>query len=226
MAETQLNNLTILVGVFVLLILGTILLGVIADDIESVSESTVTVANETLSFTTITTDVVNEAIIMTNGTIHNLTGNLTFIDLTAITEIRNISAQIVTGDCNVTLDSGFVGCNFTGYPAQLFFDYTYISGRSETLDNDEVTTINFITNASLASPDLTGFCNVTLSSGTLLCNNTMNSAGNIGYAYTPDNFVRGSAARSILRLTVLFFALFILAMAILLVKRTFFNDLF
>ena len=209
------NGMKLLFSAFIVLLIGVVLIQPIADSITSVSTGSITVLNETLEFVSVTTVVLNESQNLTNGTgtsPHNLTGSLDFNDLTVITAIRNLTNEDKLSSCNITLSSGGIICNFTGYPANLFFDYTYISGRTETLANDELISLDALRNVT--SEGILGFCNVTLASGDLVCNNTYSATGFADYKYTPDNFVRGSAARTILNLTILFFALLILAIGI------------
>ena len=72
-----------------------------------------------------------------------------------------------------------------------------------------ITAIRNVTSAAIL-----GYCNVTLSTGGLVCNNTYNATGYIDYNYEPDTYVRSGAARTILTLTILFFAIAILAVGI------------
>ena len=208
------NQMKLLISAFMVLLLGVILIRPIADDIAKVSDSSISINNETLSFITLTTAIINESIIMLNDSNNNLSGTLNFDNLTILTEIRNVSAQVITGSCNVTFRTGGVVCNFTGYPAELFYDYTYISGRTETLANDEIISVSAMRNGTSPSASILAACNVTLSTGGLICDNTHHSVGLIDYTYTPDTFVRSSAARTILTLTILFFALLVLAVGI------------
>ncbi len=208
------NQMKLFFSAFVVVILGVVLIRPIADDITSVSTSSVTILNETLAFTSVTTNVFAEVHNMTNGSgdNYNTTTTLTFDDLTVITAIRNVTGEDVFSYCNVTLLSGLVICNHTGYPTNLSFDYTHIVGRTETLANDELISLDALRN--ITSENILGFCNVTLASGSLNCNDTYSSTGYADYAYTPDTYVRSSAARTLLTLTILFFALLILAVGL------------
>ncbi len=202
----------ILISAFIALIVGIVFIQTIADSIESVKTGSATANVETLSFSDLTTAVLNETQVNPNGT-EGSNWTLTFNDLTAFTEVRNSSATIVTGDCNITLANGIASCNVTN-STNLFFDYTYISGKTETLANDEILTFLMLRNTTATGVDIIGFCNVTFSSGNVVCNNTYGSVGFANYTYIPDGFVRDATSRTILTLVILFFAIGILAVGL------------
>ncbi len=212
------NRMKLLFSAFIIILLGVVLIQPIADDIEKVKTGSITVLNETLNFVSVTAVISNESQANIGNETIPSTYTTTFDDLTVITEIRNESATIVTSDCNETLLSGVFNCNATN-STNLFFDYTYISGRTDTLANDELISLDALRN--ITSENILGFCNVTLASGDLVCNNTYSATGFADYKYTPDNFVRSSTARTLLTLTILFFALFVLAMGIIFTVRSF-----
>ena len=264
---------------FITILLGVVLIQPIADDISTASDSSITVSNETLSFSSSTTAVSNETLAWVNATTAivnesvtmdegNITANLTYNDLTtftgltnsttnediigfcnvtlatgaltcnftgsnaifanytyisgktetfyyddltALTAVRNISSQVITGYCNITLATGGLVCNNT-YGRIGYGDYTYISRRTETLANDEVISISELRNSS--SDVMTGECNVTLSTGSLVCNNTHNATGYADYTYEPDTYVHSRTARVMLSNTSLFFAIAVLIIGI------------
>ncbi len=201
----------LLLAAFIVILLGIVLIQPIGDDVESVKTSSLSATNETLAFTTVTTDISNESQTNTGNASIGATYTLTYNDLSAFTAVRNQSATVVTSDCNATLSSGVAVCNATN-STNLFFDYTYISGRTETLANDELIAVDALRNET--SDDITGLCNVTLSTGGLVCNNTYSSVGYADYRYIPDNYVRSPAARTLLTITVLFFAIAVLILGI------------
>ncbi len=212
------NQIKLLMSAFIVIILGVVLIVPIGDDVEKVKISSVLVNNETLTFSSLTTIISNESQANTGNGSLGATYTLSFDDLTAITEIRNQSATIITSDCNATLSSAIFSCNATN-STNLFFDYTYISGRTDTLANDEIITINTLKN--ITSEDITSACNVTLSTGNIICNNTHSSTGFAKYTYTPDNFVRGSTSKTLITLVILFFAIAILAVSLGFVMKSF-----
>ena len=215
MVENQMN---LLISAFIVIILGVVLIVPIGDDVEKVKISSVLVNNETLTFSSLTTIISNESQTNTGNSTVGANYTLSFDDLTTITEIRNQSAIVVTADCNATLSSGIFVCNATN-STNLFFDYTYISGRTDTLANDEIIIINTLKN--ITSKDITSDCNVTLSTGNIICNNIHSSTGFANYSYIPDTFVRSSTARTLITLVILFFAIAILTVGLGFVMKSF-----
>jgi len=198
----------LLISAFIIILLGVILIAPLADDVEEVSTGSVIVTNETLSWSSLTTAVSNEsATLSSNAT--SSTGNLSNDDLTAFTAMRNETSEIVTNYCNITLFTGRLQCNNTG-SQNVYVDYTYISGRTETFANDELTSLDEIRNATALGTVITSYCNVTLSTGGLICNNTHNATAFGDYTYTHDTYVRSSAARRLLAVTIIFFAITVL----------------
>jgi len=198
---------------FFTILLGVVLIQPIGDDIELAKLSSITVTNETLSFTTVTTDISNESQTNTENSTASANYTLTYNNLTAFTELRNQSATVVNGLCNVTLSSGTLYCNETN-STNLFSDYTYVSGRTETLANDEIISLDAIRNATSPSSSMLGHCNITLSTGSLICNNTHYYTGYCDYKYEPDTYVHSSTARVLLTNTSLFFAIAVLLVGI------------
>ncbi len=188
-------------------ILVVVILGVIFQFVSGIT-NVQSANNETLSFASITTDVANESKINTgNGSI-DATYRTTFDDLTAITEIRNESATIVTSDCNATLSSGSFRCNATN-STNLFFEYTYISGRTDTLINDDLTAEPTFRNGTSASLD-DGDCNATLSTGVVLCNNIHSATAFADYSYNPEGFITSGTTRTLVNLITVLLAIAIL----------------
>lgn len=207
---------------FIAIIIGVALIQPLGDSVESVKVGSVTVLNETLSFTSVTTDIVNESLALINNSNNNLSGTLTFDDLTIITGIRNISAQSLLGACNITLSDASVICNHTGYPADIFVDYTYISTRTDTLANDEVISLDAVRNASAGSNDYVATCDIVLSSGFVNCSNPHDgTTGYADYKYIPDTYVHSASARTMLTLVMVFFALGVLSIGIWYVWKSF-----
>lgn len=207
----------LLFSTFVVVLLGVVLIVPIGNDVEKAKISSYTVTNETLAFSQSTTTVSNESQVTGSDSI-GFTITLTNNDLTVFTELRNVTADIVMGLCNVTLAEGSLDCNGTN-SSNLYSDYTYISGWTETLANDELISVSALRNVT--SESIIGACNVTLPTGGLVCNNTHNATGYADYAYEPDTYVRSAAARTLLTLTVLLFALFILGVGVAYVLKSF-----
>ncbi len=199
----------LIVGMSIMAIILVVVLGVIFSFVSGVT-NTQDSTNESLAFTSVTTDVINESVIMTNGTAQNLTGLLANDDLTVLSGIRNITAQSVISSCNVTLSSGLIGCNFTGYPADLFFDYTYISGRTETLANDDLTAEPTFRNGTGSTALGDNICNATLSTGVVICNNIHSATGFADYNYNPEGFITSGTTRTLITLITVLLAIVIL----------------
>ena len=196
---------------FIALIIGIALIQTIGDNVELVKVGSITVLNETLTFTSVTTDIINETHAVSTGTNTTI---LIYDDLTAFTELRNETAIEVNGLCNVTLAIGTLICNGTN-SSNLYADYTYISTRTDTLANDEIVSLDAVRNASAGSNDYVSACDFVSLSGVVNCTNPHdNSTGYADYKWEPDTYVHSSAARTILTLVILFFALGILAVGI------------
>ncbi len=195
-----------IIAMSVVAIIVVVILVVIFSFISGVT-NTQNVNNESLAFTSVTTDIGNESQLNPqNGT--GATYTVNFNDLTAITEIRNQSATIVTTQCNATLSTGSFACNGTN-STNLFFEYTYISGRSETLANDDLTsqpTFRNGTSGSLGAND----CNATLTSGAVICNNIHSATGFADYNYNPEGFVTSGTTRTLISLITVILAILIL----------------
>ncbi len=204
------------IGMSIMAIILVVILGVIFTFITGITNIQV-VNNETLAFASITTDVSNESQANTGDETTGATYTLNFDDLTAITEIRNQSATIITSDCNATLSSAIFSCNATN-STNLFFDYTYIIGRTETLANDDLTsqpTFRNGTSGSLGTDD----CNATLKTGAVLCNNIHSATGFADYRYTPEGFVTSGTTRTLVTLITVLLAIVILIFLLSFVKR-------
>ena len=198
---------------FIVLIIGLAFIQTIGDDVELAKVGSITVLNETLTFTSVTTDISNESITLTAG---NTTGTTAYDDLTILTALRNSTTSLsLIGQCNVTLTSGGLVCNRTDSTGSVIYaDYTYISTMTDTLAHDEIISLDAVRNASTGSNDYVATCDFISLSGVVNCTNPHNSTGYADYKYEPDTYVHSAPARTALTLTVLFFAFAILAIAI------------
>jgi len=196
-----------IIGMAIMAIILVVVLGVIFSFISG-TINTQSINNETLAFTSVTTDIANESQANTGNSTVGASYTVTFNDLTAVTEIRNQSATIVTTQCNATLSTGVFACNATN-STNLFFDYTYISGRSELLANDDLTeqpTFRNGTSGALAAND----CNATLSSGAVICNNIHSTTGFADYTFRPDGFITSGTTRTLIGLISVLLAIAVL----------------
>lgn len=209
MVDTS-NQMKLLISAFMVLLLGAVLIRPIANDIDQVNTPSYDATNETLAFADSTTIVLNES--YTNIILPTIGVNFTVAndDLASVQEIRNSSATVI--NCNVTLRAGFLSCNETNSTA-IFVDYTWISGKTVTLANDDVLTLTALRNVT--SESIIGECNATFSTGALVCNNTHNGTGFADYTYeSTTGFIRSSTTRTLLTLVTLFFAITVLAIGI------------
>ncbi len=202
----------LLISAFVAMLVGLVLIQPVADDIAGVSTESFTILNESVSLAIATSTNLNESntLDLTNST------TLSQDFLTVLTEIRNTTAEVVTSQCNVTRSTGVLKCNETSVTNVIFVDYTYNSTVSGTLANDEIVSFDACRD-SLMNAILAGIhCNVTLATGEVIgeYDNFTVPTAFIDYTYDTDNFVRSAAARSLLNLTILFFALAVLAVGI------------
>jgi len=81
------------------------------------------------------------------------------------------------------------------------------------LAQDDLVSFTSLTNVTGAN--IRGFCNVSLSLGTLSCNKTGANVTYAAYVYYPNEYVKDSISRVLINLLILFFAIAIIAAAIL-----------
>ncbi len=91
-----------------------------------------------------------------------------------------------------------------------------ISSGAGTLTYDELLSFDACRNSSMVAILAGTHCNVTLTTGTVVVNtgNFSDDLAYIDYKYEPDTYVHSGTARILITLTVLFFAIAILAMGI------------
>ena len=205
------NQSKLLFSAFVVIIIGISLIQPISDDIEQVSTYSNIIINESVTLSNVLVSVVNESIVLTDG----VTGTLANTNVSVVTEVRNETSNIITTSCNVTDSTGGILCaaEATNASNQTYFDYTYVTGKTGTLLNtDEIFSLDALRN--ITSDDLIGACNFTIRTGGLVCNNTLSFLAYADYQYDTDQYVSSGAARTLLTLTTLFFALAILAIGV------------
>ncbi len=209
------NRLKLLFSAFIVLLLGVVLIRPIADNISEVSQASINVANESVTMTAITATIVNESISMSNASV-GAKGNLTNNHLIALTVLRNNSGGILTDSCTITLAIGNISCQNATNVSTIFADYTFNDVSTGTLANDELITFDACRNSTGTTITAGLQCNVTIPNGavTISYDNVTDGSAFIAYTYTPDNFVRGRTTRSLLNLTILFFAILILSVGL------------
>jgi len=169
----------LLFAAFFSILIGVVLIQPISNDIELAGVSSYSVTNESVTLTGTTGTITNETLNLTSGE----NGTLDHFNISAVTEIRNFSSTVITSGCNVTYATGFVKCNLTVTDTtnRTYFDYTYVSGKTATLGNDHLIAVSALRNVS--SEDLLSFCNVTLRTGGLVCNNILSFTCYADYTY-------------------------------------------
>lgn len=79
---------------------------------------------------------------------------------------------------------------------------TFTAENTEITDNDDLISVTGLRN--ITSEDITSFCNITLKTGIIQCNETESNTGYIDYNYYPDNYIKGnSASRILMSLTII-----------------------
>ncbi len=177
----------LMIMAFMTILLGIILIQPIANDVDTAGDSSISVTNETLSFSIVTNIITNESNALSNvstGVVNetlttneaHTTANLSFNDVINLLNLTNLSSEILIGFCNISLATGVLTCNDTG-DTTMYVDYTYVNGKTGTLANDNLTSFTALRN--ITSEIITGYCNVTLITGAMVCNQTY---GEIAYA--------------------------------------------
>ena len=211
----------LLIASFLTLLIGLVLIQPLADDIEKVSTGSLNVGNETLNFASVTGSIVNETVtlnVTANSTARAI-GQLANDQILAISSIingTNTGGLEIRGFCNITdadftpAIHGHLSCNGTGN-LSLTINYTFISRRTVTLVHDDILSITTLSNVT--SENIRGYCNATLATGAIVCNNTKNATGFAAYDYDPDNTIDDASTQTITRLSRLFFAIAILVIS-------------
>lgn len=226
MVDTN-KGLGILMGSFIAILIGVVLVQVIGDQIKA-TETQDTIVNETITISNTLTEVVNESITMTSN-IGN-TGNTSVVAIGFFGNNSNNSglAGIDIGEeINFTIDGEIVVSNiiFSGPgPYNVTYNYTK-DGTGQTAQPD-VVSISFFGTGNV-STDVAGLeinDEVNFTKPGVITVSTLNfSAGdnNITYVREGDLFVANSTARTLLKLIPIFFVLGILAIAVMMFRRSF-----
>ncbi len=215
MINTQDKLLTLLFTAFIVLLLGVVLIQPIGDDVELVKVSSRTILNESVALTATTADVVNETVTLAGNTTGTLANNY----LTTLTTLWNISGADLLGECNITLSTGGLVCNNTnseGGLANASYTYNDHSTGQLSTNQDEWLSFDACRNSAMTAILIGTDCNVTIATGAVRTeyDNFTDDLAYIDYKYEPDTYVHSGTARILITLTVLFFAIAILAMGI------------
>lgn len=200
----------LLITAFVAILIGVVLIQSIADDVELVKTSSYTALNESLLLTVNTITISNESATMVAENTTTLANTFLF----NLTALRNESSQDYISYCNVTLSTGVLVCNDTG-GAVIYADYIYYSDSTGTLAFNDLISYDANRNSSMISK--IGDCNITLSTGGLVCNKTAfgDNTTYSDYTYEPDTpYLRSSTPGTLLTITIIFFVIGILTVGI------------
>ena len=200
----------LLISGFITILIGVVLIQPLADDINSVTESSLGRTNETVTLSNVLGTISNESVTLTDvgdGLVYS--GVIANDNISTILTIRNLTLgatfRDLGGFCNVTTGTGAIICNATNSTAALL-NYTFVSEKTGELSQDEdIISVTELRNEN--SSVMTGFCNISLSTGALDCNNTHSNVCYADYSYTPDGYVQSAASVSLLNITLMFFAL-------------------
>ncbi len=218
------KQLGILVSVFIIVTIGIVLLQATADSI-SETDDTPSI-NETIAITSTSFSVANETVTIASEIAQ--TGNISIVDLTFF---GNSSVNTNSVSFNISLHVNLSRAGEINVDPTSFADgpynitYTYSSLGVGTTANDDITVVAYFGNSTvhtnLAGLAIDSDVNWSSESGAIRINTLNFSDGNyeINYTYEGDMYVGNSAARSLLNLIVLFFAIGIMALAYIWVKK-------
>ena len=226
------NTLNVIVGGFIALILGLILIGVVADTISTLDDI-VNVVNESITVSSTSNAVVNQSITMSSNS--GTTGNGSVYILSFFGNATNSShlASVTLGlHVNITRDGVVVTDNQRFAASGIYnISYTFTTdGIGTTSVTEDVTSLDFFGNATI-STHITGIAigaEANLSSKGNLRVSTYNFTDgtyNVSYTHEGVNFVANKTARTLINLIIIFFALAILAIGFMIMRDSF-PDLF
>lgn len=220
--------MNILVGAFIAIIVGVILIGVITDSIVSLGETN-TITNESITITSSSTIITNETIASFTSGI----GNVEHQGLLSASFFGNATFGTQNADIDIGEEINFTrggeitisGGNFSGAGP---YNITYVQENTITGDttNEDVTSVAFFGNVTIgtqiAGIDVGTEVNFT-KPGVITLNPTNFSSGvyNITYTHDGASFVANTTARTLLNLIPLFFALAILFIGFMMVRKSF-----
>ena len=224
MVDTK-GGLNIIVGGFIAILLGVVLVQVIADSIKG-TETINTVTNESFTLTTTNNAIVNESVTLTSQ-IGN-TGNTSVIKVSFFgngTNSTDLAAISFGTEVNVSRDGQIiVAAAFFGGSGPYNITYNYTSVGTGTLDNEDIDSGSFFGNATI-STHLTGIAvgtEVNFSrTGTVAVSTYNFTAGTYNASYTYEDAL--FTAKTLLGLTTIFFVIAILLIGFALVKKSLFD---
>ena len=228
MAEVK-NGLSGIVGGFIGILVGIILIGVVADNI-SEFDDIVNVVNESLTISVTDTTITNESVTLDGSNQVQITApvySVTFFgNITNSTDITgiNVGEEVnFTKEGLITVDGGTV---FPGSGPYNISYTTKTAGTGTTSVTSGITSLDFFGNATI-STHITGIATgaeANLSStGTARVSTYNFTAGDYNVSYTHEgvNFVASKVSRTLVNLVIIFFALAVLAIAFLVTKNAF-----
>jgi len=207
----------LLIASFMTILLGIVLIQPIADDVESISTGQINIPNETVALSSVTGTVINESVTLnqSTGAINRTIAQLANDQLITYDGLINATSEgtRITGFCNVSLSHGTLSCNGTRDTAA-FINYTYTGSRSGALSHTTGDIVSIASFLNVTSENIRGYCNMTLATGAIVCNNTKNGTGYCNYDYEPSDYIEDGTTRTLLGTTRLFFAIAVLIIGI------------
>ena len=227
------NALNVIVGGFIALILGIILIGVVADSISTLDDI-VNKVNESITVTVTDTTTVNQSVNLSGTNQFNVSSPLYGITFfgNATNSTHNTGVN-VGEEVNLTRDGLVTVAGGTVFPGSGPYNITYLTktlGAGTTSVTEDVTSLDFFGNGSISThvTGITAGTEVNLSSVGNLRVSTYNFSGgtyNVSYTHEGVNFVASKVARTLINLIIIFFALAVLAIGFM-IARDSFPDLF
>ena len=227
--EIKGNVVGIFLTGFIVILLGIIFTSTIGDQ-SAANTQLSSMVNESVTLTSSVSTVVNETITASGGT-----AQLVGTGIQSITYFGNVTnstdlAGITIGDeINYSRSGGLRIAQGTVFPGAGSYNVTYTKDNNVTgtTANANVVSVTFFGDANASTHHSTIVLgeqvNFTKSTGVLklASANFTNRAYNASYTYEGANYVVDKLSRTILNLNTLWFALFVLAAALVLVLRAY-----
>ena len=227
--ELKGNTVGIFLTGFIVILIGIIFTSTIGDQTAANTELS-NVVNESVTLTTSISTTINETVTSSGGTAQlSGTGVLNITYFGNVTNSTDLAGIGVRDEINFTRSGRLIIAGGTVFPGAGPYNVTYTKDNNitGTTVNDDVVSIEFFGDANASTHHDTIVIgeqvNVTKSTGvlTLASANFTNRAYNVSYTYEGDNYVVDGLSRTFLSLNTLWFALFVMAAALVLVLRAY-----
>lgn len=220
------KQLGIIIGGFIAILLGIILVDVIADNIEA-SRSLSNIDNETITISSTDNTATNESILISTsgkGQTHNasVVGVTFFGNATNSTHLTDVVQGV---EVNYTASGGIIVATDVFSNGTYNISYTYSTAGTGELGQDDVTAISYFgngnTSTAVSGLEIGDEVNVTKATGVLSVSTLNFTDGdyNVSYTYEGSLYVASSTSRTLLGLIVIFFVIGIVAIAVNLFKK-------